>query len=141
MKTGQYKQKGHPVTPILSAAIGVGVCVLMSLLLSAVAAYLVAGEQLPQSAINSTAVPIQLLAAFSGCVTATILSGKMPAVIAAVCAGSYFAILVCVNILVLDSSLGGAGKGLLAILGGAILAVMTMLLGKKNIKRNKVRIR
>lgn len=141
MKTGQYKQKGHPVTPMLSAAIGVSVCVLMSLFLSAVAAYLVAGEQLPQSAINSTAIPIQLLAVYSGCITAMILSGKMPAVIASACAGSYFVLLVCTNILVLDSSLGGAGKGFLAVLGGAILAVITMLLGKKNKKHKKVRIR
>ena len=140
MKTAQYKQKGHPVTPIPSVAIGVFVCVIVSLLLSAVVAYLVSGERLPQSVLSTMAFPIQLLAAFSGCITAAILSRKMPAVIVSACAGSYFGILVCTNILVLDSNLGGPGRGLIAILSGAILAVAAKLLGKKNKKRKKVRI-
>ena len=141
MKTGQLKRKGHPITPLFSVAIGLSVSIIMTILLSAIAAWLVSGERLPQSAITRATIPIQLIAAFFGCITAMIIGRKMPAVIASAYAASYFAILICTNILVLDSSFGGVGKGILAILGGAIAAVLIMLFVNRNGKRKKVRIR
>ena len=141
MKTGQYKRGGHPVTPVLAVTIGLGVCVLASLLFAIVTALLISGERLPQSAITAASLPVQLFAVFAGCITAIILYGKMPAIIATICAGSYFALLVCTNILILDSSLNGAGKGFAAALFGAVLAVLIDLLRKKNKKHKKVRIR
>ena len=141
MKIGQYKQKGHKHTPIISVTIGLSVSLLMSFLLSAVAAYLVAGEHLSQGSIGNITVLIQFVGALTGCITAAILSGKMPAIITSVCAGGYFALMICTNILVLDSSLSGVGKGLLAIFAGAVLSVVAILLGKKNGKRKKIRAR
>ena len=141
MKTDQYKRKGHTVTPIISVGIGLGISVVVSLLLSAVVAWLVAGERVSLNAMGSTVILVQCISAFVGCTTAMHLSGKMPAIVASACAVSYFAMLVCTNILVLDSSLGGVGKGILAIFGGAVLAVLVQLVCHKNKKRKKVRVR
>lgn len=141
MKTSKYKHMGQPMSPIIAVGIGIGVSMIVSLLLSAIAAWLVSGERLPQSAIGGSALPVQLVSTFAGCITAVLISGKMPAIIASACAGGYFAILICINILVLDSSLSGIGKGIFAVLGGAALSVLASLLTHKNKKHKKLRAR
>ncbi len=131
MKVSKYKHMGQPVTPLLAVGIGISVCIVLTLLLSAAAAWLVAGERLPQNAISSVSLPIQIIATFIGCLTAMLISGKMPAIIAAICAGGYFALLICINILILDSSFSGIGKGLISTVSGAFVAVLVSLIGNK----------
>ena len=139
MKTAQHKAVGHPVTPIIGVGIGVIICLLLTIFLSAITAWLVSGGQLPQNAIDMVAVPVALIATFIGCMAAMLLTGNMPAVITGACAGCYFAILLFVNILFMNSSLGGVGKGFAGIIGGAALAVIISVSGRNHKKRKKHR--
>lgn len=139
MKSAKHRSVGHPVTPIIGVGIGAAICLILTILMSAITAWLVSGEQFPQNAIDSAAVPITLIATFIGCIAAILITGNMPAVIAGGCAGCYFVILLFVNILFMDSSLGGVGKGFAGILGGAALAVIINVFVRNPKKRMKHR--
>lgn len=140
MKTVKHKLVGHPVSPIFGIGMGVIVCLLLTILLSAITAWLVSGGSLRQDAIGVLSAPISFVATFVGCITATILVGNMPAVIVGACAGCYFAILLFGNILFMNSSFGGVGKGLIGIVVGAAIAlILNVFLSSRN--RNKSRRR
>lgn len=138
VKTAKHKSVGHPVTSIVGIVIGIGVSLVISLLLSAIVAFAVNGEGLQQNAINNAAVPIQVISIFIGCITAILLTGNMPAVVAAACTGGYIAILVCINVLLMNSGLNGAGKGIAVIIIGGASSVAVSLLGKGNKKRKSI---
>ena len=141
MKIAQHKQAARTPSTVLSLGIGIGTSLLLSLLSSAIVAWFVRGEQLAQNAMNNASFPIQLVAAFAGCFVAIRINRNMPAVIAAGSAFGYFAGLVCMNVLLMDSDLIGVGKGLIAIVCGAAIAIATSLVGKgkKKYKIPKIR--
>lgn len=141
LRKAQQRQKGHPVGLVSGIGIGVGVGLLLTLIISAISAWLINGERLPQNAIGTVAVLTQCVAAFAGCLAAILLAGNMPAIVAPITAGVYFVFLVCTNILFMNSELAGAGKGFIAILIGALLAVGARMLskGKKKHKLPKIR--
>lgn len=141
MKTAKHKAVGQPVSPVIGIGMGVILSLMLTILMSAITAWLVSGGSLPQDAIDMSAMPIGLIATFVGCIAASILVGDMPAVVSGICAGCYFVILLFVNILFMDSSLGGVGKGLVGIVVGAAIAVAINIFSVNKNKKWKRRRR
>jgi len=140
VKKTKHKHMGHPVTPLVAIGIGIGTTIIISLLMSTVTAWLVSTERLTQNAIGGSTFITQLISTFIGCMIALILAGNMPAIVGTACAGGYFAFLLCVNVLIFDASLGGIGKGCVAILAGGALALLICLFRGKNRSHKKRRV-
>ena len=141
MKTAKHKAVGHPVSPVIGIGMGVILCLMLTILMSAITAWLVSGGSLSQDAIDMSSMPIGLISTFVGCIVASILVGNAPAIVAGICAGCYFVILLFVNILFMDSSLGGVGKGLVGIVVGAAIAVAINIFSVNKNKKWKRRRR
>ena len=134
MKRYSFKQGTQKGKPAVAVLIGLSVSLLLSLLLSAVAAWAVSDGKLQEHAMDAAIWPIQFLATAIGCLTATVLMGSMPAIICGVCGGAYLLLLIAINILFLDGSMGGIGSGVLSVLGGTLVPIILQLIGKKGRK-------
>ena len=131
MKRHSFKQGAHTGKPAIAVVIGLTVSFILSLLLSAVAAWAVSDGKLQENAIGAAVWPIQFIATAIGCLIATLLMGSMPAIISAVCGGAYLLLLIAINILFFDGSMGGIGSGVLSVLCGTLVPIILQLLGKK----------
>lgn len=141
MKTKKFKQAGKHLAPIPAVGTGLGISITLSLILSAVLAWLVSAERLPYGTMDGATILIQAISAFAGSMVAMILAGRIQALMAAACIGSYFAVLLCMNILELNSNFGGIGKGIVGILVGGIAAVLTVLFMNREKGHKRARIR
>ena len=139
MKRHTFKQGAQTGKPAITVVIGLTVSLILSLLLSAVAAWAVSGGKLQENAIGAVIWPIQFLSAATGCFIATLLMGSMPAIISAVCGGAYLLLLLSINILFLDGSMGSLGSGVFSVLCGTLVPIILQLLGKKERGRIKRR--
>ncbi|MBE6925327.1 MAG: hypothetical protein E7461_00645 [Ruminococcaceae bacterium] len=139
MKKHLVKQGGQTGKPFISVAIGVFVSLLLTFLLTAGAALLVSEGKVSEEAIGTAVWVIQFLSVATGCIIATVHIGRIPAVIATVCAAAYLLLMIGGNILFLDNSLNGIGSGVFASLCGAFSAIILQLLGKKGGKRRNRR--
>lgn len=139
MKRHTFKQGKQSVKPAIAVAIGLTVSLLFSLLLSVIAAWAVSDGKLQENTIGAAIWPIQFLSAATGCFIATLLMGSMPAIISAACGGAYLLLLIAINILFLDGSMGSLASGVLAVLCGTLVPIILQLLGKKGRGRVKWR--
>ena len=140
MKTVKNVKRGHTVVPVWAITIGAGVCIAITILASIISAFLISNERLPQERIDVISALSQIISAFIGCMVATILAGRMPAVVSAITCGVYAIALICVNILFMNGELGRVGAGALSILFGGALAVGTKLLTQSRKKIKKPRL-
>ena len=137
MKRYTFKQGKQSVKPAIAVAIGLTVSSIFSLLLSVIAAWAVSDGKLQENTIGAVIWPIQFLSAATGCFIATLLMGSMPAIISAACGGAYLLLLIAINILFLDGSMGSLGSGVFSVLCGTLVPIILQLLGKKGRGRVK----
>ncbi len=140
MKTMKKVNRGHTVVPVWAITIGAGVSVAVTILVSIISALAISNESLPQERIGLISALSQILSAFVGCMVATILAGRMPAVVSAITCAVYMTLLICSNILFMDGDLSRVGAGVLFILLGGVLAVGVKLLSRKGKKIKKPRL-
>ena len=140
MKTIKKFNRGNNVVPMWAIAIGSGMCIAITILASIISAFAISNEVLPQERMGAISALTQIISAFIGCMVATILAGRMPAVVSAITCGVYVIILICVNILFMDGELGRVGAGTLSILFGGALAVGIKLLAQSRKKIKKPRL-
>lgn len=140
MKTIKKVNRGNTVVPMWAIAIGSGMSIAITILASIISAFAISNEVLPQERIGAISALTQIISAFIGCLVATILSGKSPAIVSAITCGVYAIFLVCVNILFVDGQMGRVGTGVLYILLGGALAVAIKLFGKGRTKIKKTRL-
>ena len=140
MKAVKHINRGHTVMPVWAISAGAGISIAVTILLTIGSALLISNESLPQNAMKTISVITQIVSSFLGCTVATILAGRMPAVVSAITSGVYFLILLCGNFLFMNGELGGVGGGILSIIGGGTLSVALKLLGRKGNKIKKSRL-
>lgn len=136
MKAIHKNSKKETKTPV-AIAIGVGTSTIAAVLLSAVFAWLIAEQRLPETMIKRAGPIIQIAASLLGCLLATLLAGRMPAIISAITGAIYMVLTVCINILFMDGSLSGVATGLIYIAVGAIVAILISVIGKGKRGRHK----
>lgn len=139
MKRQSFKQSTQTGKMAIAVLIGLAVSFVLSLLLSAIAAWAVSNGKLQENAIGTVIWPIQFLATAIGCLIATLLMGSMPAVVSGVCGGAYALMLIAVNILFLDGSMEGIGSGVLSVLCGICIPIILRLRNKKGRRRARRR--
>ena len=131
MKRHSFKQNVQAGKPAITVLTGLVVSLILSLLLSAVAAWAVSAGKLQENTVGTVIWPIRFFATAIGCLVATMLMGSMPAIISGVCGGAYLLLLTAANILLLESSMSDIGSGVLSVLCGALVPIILQLLGKK----------
>lgn len=140
MRTIKKINSGHTIIPVRAIVIGAGVCITISVLIAIITAFAINNEYWSIEKTDIISALSQIISAFIGCMVATILAGRMPAVVSAITCGVYVIILICVNILFMDGELGRVGAGTLFILFGGALAVGIKLLAQSNKKIKKPRL-
>ena len=138
MKKYPLIKGGQTGKPTIAVLIGVTVSLGLSFLLSAILAWAVHGGRLQEDAIQTLIWPVHFLSTAIGALSATILAGRMPAVISAVCAGAYLLLLTAGNILFLDGNMTGIGPGALSVICGALVPICIKLIGQKG-RRSPIR--
>lgn len=127
---------------VVGTAIGVGVCIVAALGLSAAVAELVLSEKIAEGSIGFVALGILFLSGLTGSLIAAKLVGRMPAIVCATVAGAFFLVLVGGNMLFLDGQLGGIGGGLLTLLASyGVVCLLSLQKGKRKRKYKKMRSR
>lgn len=125
------------ISPIGAVIIGVTICLVLSLIISVIAAVLVDVEHISFRTVPMITLLTHFIAAFVGCTVSVMLAKHMPLLIGGICSGAYFLILLCANMLFFDGGFEGIGKGIAAIISGGTLAIVLNVLPKS--KRSKHR--
>ncbi len=141
MKTAHHKVKQN-MTVTKAVLIASCTSLLVTIILSALGAYLIWNETIPQNATDALTAVLRLVSMVIGCVIAILISADKKAIASAVTAGAYTVMLVCMNILVMDGRMGN-------LLFGLIMAVCAWLISigiyaganQSKGKRRKIRIR
>ncbi len=140
MKAVHKIRNGQTTQPAIAVAIGVGICVFLTVIFAAVAAITIQNETIMQENTGLISVLTHVVSVFIGSFIAAKLAGKMPAIFSAITCGVYFLILLAVNILFMDGEFSGVGEGLLSILGGGTLSILPNFIKRKERKRRRPRI-
>lgn len=127
-----WKSNGTTKTLILS----VGFCVLITVLFSMCAAWMICNEKIREEYTGYVVMIIILLASFGGSIMACEKSGCKRLTIAVLTGFIYFVVLMSIGILIYDGTLRGVGETMLIVLCGSILGAMWTTRGKK---RGKVK--
>lgn len=131
MKSVKAVNGGHAILLPRAIAIGVIVSFLLTILLSAVSAFMISNAYIQEDAMATINIFIKVVSSFAGCIVAMFLGGQMPAIVSAITCAVYFVILICSNILFMNGEISRVGEGIICILCGGLLAVLLKLMGKK----------
>lgn len=121
------------------AAIGVGICIIVALGLSAAVAGLLLSEKIAEGSLGLVSLGILFLSGWSGSLIAAKLVGRMPAIVCGAVVGAFLLILVGGNMLFLDGQIDGIGGGLLALLASyGVACLLSLPKGKRGLKHKKI---
>ena len=132
MKTVHRKTKQNMNVP---KAVASALCtsLLVTLILSALGSYLIWSESLPQSTMDIWVGVTKVVSIVAGCVLAMAISAEKKAIVSGISAIAYTAILVCVNILLLDGKVKNLLLGI-AMATGAWLISIAIFAGANHMK-------
>ncbi len=141
MKTVHRKTKRNMNVP---KAVATALCtsILVTLILSALGSYLIWNESLPQSTLDIWVGVTKVVSMVTGSLLAMAISAEKKAIVSGISVIVYTAVLVCVNILLLDGKVENLLHGI-AMATGAWLISIAIFAGKNHAKgkRRKIKIR
>ena len=136
------KRKKNEKNPVRGILLGVCTSITLMLVMTSLTAWLITDGRMPEDAVKTATLIIQFTSAMAGCVIATVLAGRMPAVISAATGGVFLMILACANIIFMEGRFETFGSGLLMIALGVLAGIaFMMLLCRPKSRIRKVRIR
>ena len=132
------KKSTHEMSIPVSALIGMGICILLTVLMSMLGAMLVDSERLDIEAMKWLSVVIYIVSAFLGTWTALSIGKQKLAIITGITIGGTVLVLICAGMLFWGSTLGSVLTGILSIAAGGLVACMIKLkIGSVHKKKRK----
>lgn len=120
---------------LVATAFGLGTGLAITLLGSVITTIMVEGSRWDESAYQTASFVIWMVATFLGCTVCSVFKKDQIWLCVLLTAALYAFVLLTVNILFFDGGFGTIGKGILAILVGAIPVFLAFGLKSKNPKR------
>ena len=121
------KKSTHEMSIPVSAIIGMGVCILLTVLMSMLGAMLVDSERLDIEAMKWLSVVIHIVSAFLGTWTALSIGKQKLAIITGITNSGAVLVLICAGMLFWGSTFGSVLTGILSIAAGGLVACMIKL--------------
>lgn len=137
------KSRNNGRSSLFGTTIGTGICLLLWIACSAVAACLVSSEQFLESSMKWMIPSMQLVISFCGTYVAGKVSSEKKVIASLICAFAYIALLLISTVLLFDSELYGCALIVGTILGGTFLAILLNYYtsrrpaGRKHLKTRK----
>lgn len=120
------KSAGRKDTNILvHITFGILLSLTVSFLLSILATVLIENEVTPITSMNILMIGIHAVSVFIGSTLAITMEKGRIAIVAGIITACYFLILVCINMLVFSEGFAGLGTGMLGMMAGGLIAVLT----------------
>ena len=121
-----------PMSISVSIVIGLGCAIVITVLLTALAAWLISGEKLNVNAEGIIAPVITGLSALTGCIGATVSAEGRQPLISGITAGVYFLLLLSCTALLFGGTYEGVWKSLVTVLICWILSLLPVWRRKGN---------
>lgn len=134
------KPSGNAVSMPAGITMGAAVSVLITILGSIVAAYLIGRETIGENAIGYASMIILILATVTGCLVAAKKVKHQRMLVCMICGVCYFAVLLAATALVFGGQYSGVGATAVTVLGSSCaIALLGLRNGKASFKAHKKR--
>ena len=131
MKKHMYQSNSIRKRPVIAVAIGAITSIVLTVASAAIFASLVTSGKLPPETIQKIVWPTQCIACAIGCFVSTVLAGNKIAILSAASAAVYLFILLAGNIVFMGGDMQGIGSGIISVLFGGTLPILTHLSARK----------
>ncbi len=121
----------------MGIAYGLVASILLTLIGTAVLAFLVSGEQLPEQAMDYGAVVTLLLSSVTGALVCCKAVRQKILLMAIISGAAYFVILLCCTAMFFGGQYQGVGQTALLVLGGSIAAGLLQISGSAKTKKHR----
>ncbi len=121
----------------MGIAWGLVTSILLTLVCTAVIAFLVSGEQLQESAMGYGNVVTLLLASVVGAFVCCKTAGQRILMMAAISGAAYFVFLLCCTAMFFGGQYQGVGQTALLVLGGSLAAGLLQISGSAKTKKRR----
>lgn len=126
-----YRTKGNNSSMPISLGIGLILAWMFTVAVGAIAAFLVAGERMPEDFIEPAAVITLCVSSFVGSMVAGGMMEQKRMIVCVVSGGIYYLSLICFNMLFFEGCLHGLLGAALTIMGSCVIAGLLQTRQKK----------
>lgn len=125
------KRKTAKASMPVSLAVGCVLAWLMTIVIAAIVAFLVAGERVSEDFANPAAVIVLLASSFACAMIAGEMMGQKRMIVCVISGGIYYLSLICANMLFFDGSFRGLLGAALTVMGSCVIAGLLQTRQKK----------